>query len=185
MPASLILLFCSIFFSCASLPQQSPEALSAAQEKLSLESSYIPSQFEWTPLCRGIETFRFEDKEIPLVYHVVRIDLTEPTLRLCCVKGSVPSAVRKTSCRIAFNATQFETKFLLFNRLKGVCRIEGEEISKPIEKYAALLFRALGCKDAMEFDGGHSSALYVDGKNVLDGYPWRNSLNAILVLSYE
>lgn len=273
MPACLILLFCSIFVSCASLPQQSPEALSAAQEKLSLESSYIPSRFEWSPLCRGIDTFRFEDTDIPLVYHVVRIDLTEPSLSLACVKGSVPSAVKKTSAIVAFNATQFESKFFVFNRLKGVFRMDGEEIGVPVEKYCALLFdsslqngacgegfrasivesqteeallgwknavggffvvlkdgvpcqfkvqsfrarvgvgltedaktmyvlvveenkscglsyghcallfKALGCKDAMEFDGGHSTALYVGGKSVLLGYPWRSSLNAIVVLS--
>ncbi|MCR5319060.1 MAG: phosphodiester glycosidase family protein [Treponema sp.] len=251
-----------------------PDSLSA-QEKLSVESSYIPSKFEWSPLCMGIDTFRFEDTDIPLVYHVVRIDLTEPTLTLACVKGSVPSAARNASVRLAFNATQFESKFLVFNRLKGVCRIDGVEISKPVEKYCALLFdsplqngacgkgfrasivesqteeallgwknavggffvvlkdgipchfkvqslrarvgvgltegaktmyvlvveennssglsyghcsllfKALGCRDAMEFDGGHSSALYVDGKSVLDGYPWRSSLNAIVVLSKD
>ena len=272
LPASLILLFCLLFFSCASNPQTLPGVLSA-QEKLSVESSYIPSKFEWSPLCRGIDTFRFVDTEIPLVYHVVRIDLTEPTLALACVKGNVPSAARNASVRLAFNATQFESKFLVFNRLKGVCRIDGVEISKPVEKYCALLFdsplqkgacgkgfrasivesqteeallgwrnavggffvvlkdgipchfkveslrarvgvgltegaktmyvlvveennssglsyghcallfKALGCRDAMEFDGGHSSALYVDGKSVLDGYPWRSSLNAIVVLS--
>ncbi|MBP5438697.1 MAG: phosphodiester glycosidase family protein [Treponema sp.] len=249
-----------------------PGALSA-QEKLSVESSYIPSKFEWSPLCRGIDTFRFENTDIPLVYHVVRIDLTEPTLALACVKGNVPSAARNASVRLAFNATQFESKFLVFNRLKGVCRIDGVEISKPVEKYCALLFdsslqkgacgkgfrasivesqteeallgwrnavggffvvlkdgipcqfkveslrarvgvgltegaktmyvlvveennssglsyghcallfKALGCRDAMEFDGGHSTALYVGGKSVLLGYPWRSSLNAIVVLS--
>ena len=272
LPASLILFFCLLFFSCASNPQTLPGALSA-QEKLSVESSYIPSKFEWSPLCRGIDTFRFENTDIPLVYHVVRIDLTEPTLALACVKGNVPSAARNASVRLAFNATQFESKFLVFNRLKGVCRIDGVEISKPVEKYCALLFdsslqkgacgkgfrasivesqteeallgwrnavggffvvlkdgipcqfkveslrarvgvgltegaktmyvlvveennssglsyghcallfKALGCRDAMEFDGGHSTALYVGGKSVLLGYPWRSSLNAIVVLS--
>ena len=132
MPASLILFFCLLFFSCASNPQTLPGALSA-QEKLSVESSYIPSKFEWSPLCRGIDTFRFEDTDIPLVYHVVRIDLTEPTLALACVKGNVPSAAKYASVRLAFNATQFESKFLIFNRLKGVCRIDGVEISKPVE----------------------------------------------------
>ncbi len=275
MPASLILLFCSIFVSCASLSQSSSEDLSALQEKLSLESSYIPSRFEWSPLCRGIDTFRFEDRDLPLVYHVVRIDLSEPTLSLACVKGSVSSAARKSCVRVAFNATQFESKFYVFNRLKGVFRMDGEEVSLPVEKYAALLFesslkngvcgegfrasivgnqteeallgwknavggffvvlkdgvpcqfkvqslrarvgvgltedvktmyvlvveennscglsyghcallfKALGCSDAMEFDGGHSTALYIDGKSVLLGYPWRKSLNAIAVVSNE
>ena len=275
MPASLILFFSALFFSCASLSQSSSEDLSALQEKLSLESSYIPSRFEWSPLCRGIDTFRFEDRDLPLVYHVVRIDLSEPTLSLACVKGSVSSAARKSCVRVAFNATQFESKFLVFNRLKGVFRMDGEEVSLPVEKYAALLFesslkngacgegfrasivgnqteeaflgwknavggffvvlkdgqvcqfkvqslrarvgvglsgnaktmyvlvveennscglsyghcallfKALGCSDAMEFDGGHSTALYIDGKSVLLGYPWRKSLNAIVVVSNE
>lgn len=275
MPASLILFFSALFFSCASLSQSSSEDLSALQEKLSLESSYIPSRFEWSPLCRGIDTFRFEDRDLPLVYHVVRIDLSEPTLSLACVKGSVSSAARKSCVRVAFNATQFESKFFVFNRLKGVFRMDGEEVSLPVEKYAALLFesslkngacgegfrasivgnqteeallgwknavggffvvlkdgqvcqfkvqslrarvgvglsgnaktlyvlvveennscglsyghcallfKALGCSDAMEFDGGHSTALYIDGKSVLLGYPWRKSLNAIVVVSNE
>ncbi|MBP5697804.1 MAG: phosphodiester glycosidase family protein [Treponema sp.] len=275
MPASLILFFSALFFSCASLSQSSSEDLSALQEKLSLESSYIPSRFEWSPLCRGIDTFRFEDRDLPLVYHVVRIDLSEPTLSLACVKGSVSFAARKSCVRVAFNATQFESKFLVFNRLKGVFRMDGEEVSLPVEKYAALLFesslkngacgegfrasivgnqteeallgwknavggffvvlkdgqvcqfkvqslrarvgvglsgnaktmyvlvveennscglsyghcallfKALGCSDAMEFDGGHSTALYIDGKSVLLGYPWRKSLNAIVVVSNE
>ncbi len=275
MPASLILFFSALFFSCASLSQSSSEDLSALQEKLSLESSYIPSRFEWSPLCRGIDTFRFEDRDLPLVYHVVRIDLSEPTLSLACVKGSVSSAARKSCVRVAFNATQFESKFYVFNRLKGVFRMDGEEVSLPVEKYAALLFesslkngacgegfrasivgnqteeallgwknavggffvvlkdgqvcqfkvqslrarvgvglsgnaktmyvlvveennscglsyghcallfKALGCSDAMEFDGGHSTALYIDGKSVLLGYPWRKSLNAIVVVSNE
>ena len=275
MPASLILFFSALFFSCASLSQSSSEDLSALQEKLSLESSYIPSRFEWSPLCRGIDIFRFEDRDLPLVYHVVRIDLSEPTLSLACVKGNVSSAARKSCVRVAFNATQFESKFLVFNRLKGVFRMDGEEVSLPVEKYAALLFesslkngacgegfrasivesqteeallgwknavggffvvlkggqvcqfkvqslrarvgvglsgnaktmyvlvveennscglsyghcallfKALGCSDAMEFDGGHSTALYIDGKSVLLGYPWRKSLNAIVVVSNE
>lgn len=275
MPASLILFFSALFFSCASLSQSSSEDLSALQEKLSLESSYIPSRFEWSPLCRGIDIFRFEDRDLPLVYHVVRIDLSEPTLSLACVKGSVSSAARKSCVRVAFNATQFESKLLVFNRLKGVFRMDGEEVSLPVEKYAALLFesslkngacgegfrasivgnqteeallgwknavggffvvlkdgqvcqfkvqslrarvgvglsgnaktmyvlvveennscglsyghcallfKALGCSDAMEFDGGHSTALYIDGKSVLLGYPWRKSLNAIVVVSNE
>lgn len=273
--ASLILFFSALFFSCASLSQSSSEDLSALQEKLSLESSYIPSRFEWSPLCRGIDTFRFEDRDLPLVYYVVRIDLSEPTLSLACVKGSVSSAARKSCVRVAFNATQFESKFYVFNRLKGVFRMDGKEVSLPVEKYAALLFesslkngacgegfrasivgnqteeallgwknavggffvvlkdgvpcqfkvqslrarvgvglsgnaktmyvlvveennscglsyghcallfKALGCSDAMEFDGGHSTALYIDGKSVLLGYPWRKSLNAIVVVSNE
>jgi len=282
LPASLILLFSALFFSCASLSQQSPEALSDVQEKLSVESSYIPDKFEWSPLCPGIDYFCFEDVDIPLVYHALRMDLSEPSLSIACIEGNVPAAAKIKGACLAFNATQFEKKFFLFSKLKGICRIGGRKISAPVEKYCALvfdsslqgtsslphgdavplgegfraaivanqeeasldgwrnavggffvvlkdglpcsfsvqslrarvgvgltsdaktmyllvveeknscglsygqcalLFKALGCSDAMEFDGGHSTALYLCGKNALSAYPWRKAKNAIVVFS--
>ena len=56
--------------------------------------------------------------------------------------------------------------------------VEGENQKKSIGlsyPYCADIFLALGCDDAMQFDGGGSSGMYVNGKNVMSYKPCRKT----------
>lgn len=56
--------------------------------------------------------------------------------------------------------------------------VEGERQNKSIGlsyPACAQIFLELGCKDAMQFDGGGTTCLYVNGKNMLTYKPFRKS----------
>ena len=74
--------FIFLFTACVSRPQFSPEDEAA----LYPASSYIPAAFEWEEVCPGISRFDFKNKEFPIIYHAVKIDLAlaGPDLTLDC-----------------------------------------------------------------------------------------------------
>lgn len=73
-------LFCAVFCfftGCSSLSSLKNEAFSELDE-----SSYIPEKIEWKKINLLSEYFLFENKNVPLRYHLVKIDLNSSDLKI-------------------------------------------------------------------------------------------------------
>lgn len=147
--ACFSLSFIFLFAGCVSLarPELSPEQEAA----LYPVASYVPEAFEWEEVCPGVSRFDFENSEIPLIYHAVKIDLTlvgaaGPDATLELVSGRRESATRsestaqfaaRTQCAVAVNATPFTRS----GQLAGIHKEEGEVLSQPVARYGAIAFK--------------------------------------------
>jgi hypothetical protein len=152
---STALILLTLTISCASHPTLNTEADRTATP----QELYVPSSFNWTPVCTGIERFDYENKSLPVRYHMVKIDLHTEQLELVCYPGKNTETVfkgmrtsqfaKKYHCVVAMNATPFEgkngqwdiaAKLGSTRQLVGVHKIDGIEISTPVERYSALVF---------------------------------------------
>ena len=248
--------FCFIFLfsACVSRP-----VVSAEDEALLYPvATYVPESFDWQEVYNdegvvsGVWCFDYENKELPLIYHAVKIDLSLAQLKICCSQWeNTADFAKREACVVAMNATPFGK-----NGLAGIYKVGGEVLSWPVSRYSALalncdeqgvvyeariivnqtdaalkdydyafggfftvlenggvlqefirrcdsrsgtgisadgktlyllavegewisksiglsypqcgeIFRAMGCSDAMEFDGGDSSDLCINGRSVL------------------
>lgn len=135
--------FVFLLLGCASLarPELSPEEEAA----LYPPASYVPEAFEWEEVCTGISRFDFENSEIPLIYHAVRIDLTLAgvagpgrTLELVCsCNESTAQFAARTQCAVAVNATPFTRS----GQLAGIHKEAGVLLSGPVARYGAVAFK--------------------------------------------
>lgn len=143
---SFSLSFLFLLLGCASLarPELSPE------EEVALypPASYVPEAFEWEEVCPGVSRFDFENSEIPLIYHAVRIDLTlagaagqGKTLELVCSRNeSTAQFAARTQCAVAINATPFTRN----GQLAGIHKEAGVFLSQPVARYGAIAFKLAG-----------------------------------------
>lgn len=141
--------FLFLLLGCASLarPELSPEEEAA----LYPPASYVPEAFEWEEVCPGVSRFEFENSEIPLIYHAVRIDLTFAgaagpgrTLELVCSRKeaatrneSTAQFAARTQCAVAVNATPFTRS----GQLAGIHKEAGVLLSQPVARYGAVAFK--------------------------------------------
>lgn len=134
-----------VLFSCVSRP-----AVTTEQDALDFPRSlYIPQNVEWSAVASGIERFDFENKQFPIRYHAVRINLETAGLSLVCVpnKDDCPSPVftgirtrafaKKYRCTVAMNATPFNARSGK-RQLVGVHIAQGVQLASPNSRYAAL-----------------------------------------------
>ena len=138
--------FLFLLLGCASMarPELSPEEEAA----LYPPASYVPEAFEWEEVCPGISRFDFENSEIPLIYHAVRIDLTLAgaagpgrTLELFCSRNeSTAQFAARTQCAVAVNATPFTRS----GQLAGIHKEAGVLLSQPVARYGAVAFKLAG-----------------------------------------
>lgn len=150
--ACLSLSFVFLFAGCVSLvrPELSPEEESALYPL----ASYVPEAFDWEEVCPGVSRFDFENSELPLIYHAVKIDLTQAgtagpdrTLELVCdcrksatrSEGTAQFAAR-TKCAVAVNATPFTRS----GQLAGIHKEAGQVLSQPVARYGAIAFKLGG-----------------------------------------
>lgn len=240
-------------------------------------ADFIPEEFTWKPAAPAIEYFYFENPEIPLVYHVVKVDLSNPLLEIICYPdgstkiandntftGMTTSAfAKKYDSALSINASPFQGR-LLKKKIVGIHLTDGKLISQANPKYSAIaftkkdgyqaqiiekqsdqlpagtsfafggfftvlkngqvlysfadiydtrsgvglsqdgktlyllvvegenhsrsigltypkcgeIFKALGCSDALELDGGSSTNLCINGKSVLNYRPHRIVANS-------
>lgn len=138
--------FLFLLLGCASLtrPELSPE------EEVALypPASYVPEVFEWEEVSPGVSRFDFENSEIPLIYHAVRIDLTFAgaagqgrTLELVCSRNeSTAQFAARTQCAVAVNATPFTRS----GQLAGIHKEAGVLLSQPVTRYGAVAFKLAG-----------------------------------------
>ena len=100
-------------------------------------SSYVPDAFEWQEVCPGVARYDFKNAEVPLIYHAVKIDLSSPGLSLVWSQWERTSAfAERENCVAAINATPFDK-----TRLAGILKADGEVLSGPVARYAALGLR--------------------------------------------
>ena len=147
--ACFSLSFVFLFAGCVSLAR--PELSAEEEAVLYPVSSYVPEAFEWEEVSPGVLRFDFENNEIPLIYHAVKIDLTfvgtagpDDTLEL--VSGRRVSATKsestaqfaaRTQCAVAVNATPFTRS----GQLAGIHKEAGEVLSQPVTRYGAIAFK--------------------------------------------
>jgi len=135
--ACFSLSFVFLFASCASLAR--PELSAEEEAVLYPVASYVPEVFEWEEVCPGISRFDFENSEIPLIYHAVKIDLTLADV-VCSRNESTAQFATRTQCAVAVNATPFMRN----GQLAGIHKEEGELLSQPVARYGAIAFKLAG-----------------------------------------
>lgn len=140
-------LFSGLLFSCTST-----KSLSATPQ-ISGDSDFIPDEFSWLPVSAGIDRFDFENAELPLVYHAVRIDLSNETLELVCypnLQTKIDKAdhfagiktqdfAQKNNCLVAINASPFDGRFQK-KKIIGIHSVQGIVLAGPNNRYAAITF---------------------------------------------
>ena len=142
---SFSLSFVFLFAGCASLRGR---VLSTEDEALLYPvASYVPDVFEWEEVCPGIERFDFENPDIPLIYHAIKVDLglagvgapgAEGPLKLVFGRGlSTAKFGASTQCAVAVNATPFTRS----GQLVGLHKEDGVLLSQPVARYGAIAFR--------------------------------------------
>lgn len=144
--ACLSLSFIFLFAGCVSLAR--PELSLEEESALYPLASYVPETFEWEEVCPGISRFDFENSEIPLIYHAVKIDLTLAgdagpgrTLELVCsCNESTALFAAHTKCAVAVNATPFTRS----GQLAGIHKEAGQVLSQPVARYGAIAFKLGG-----------------------------------------
>ena len=137
LPFSLCFLF--LFLGCVSRP-----AISAEDEALLYPvETYVPETFEWEEVCPGVSRFDFENADIPLIYHAVKIDLNNPELTVTCTQWERTSDfAARENCLVAINATPFGKD----GQLVGIHKEKGNIISHSNSRYAAIAFGPDGVK---------------------------------------
>ncbi|MBO4534163.1 MAG: phosphodiester glycosidase family protein [Treponema sp.] len=102
--------------------------------------------FEWKEVQNGIWRFDYKDSSFPVIYHVVKIDLTTPGLELTCFPQTQEQNTRtkrittarfasKYKTTVAINATPFSKESIV-----GVHVCEGLVLAAPVIQYAAIAF---------------------------------------------
>jgi hypothetical protein len=137
-------LFLFIFFSCATVsqvegPAESPESVSP----------------QWTPVSvSGLEYFSGKVSRPRVEFHALRVDLTEPNLRVVAVPGGtgndgktvsikVSSFVRENGLLAGINALPFDMSSETEGEPRinvGIVIADGIILSPPHKRYDALVF---------------------------------------------
>lgn len=125
-----------------------------------LDFSFIENsekEFVWEKLSEGIWISHIKYKEYPLIVHAVKIDLTNPKLKIVVTeselfngKGLVRrettlSFAKRNNTLIALNAAFFNVRSFLFSLRGepiGIHISKKRNLSKPFSKYGALCFLA-------------------------------------------
>ena len=135
-------------------------------------SDFIPQEFLWEPVAPGIERFDFENPAIPLVYHAVKIDLTNDNLQLVCYpddatkqsaagtfKGMTTTTfAKKNNCIAAINVSPFEGRFFK-KKIIGMHFVNGNLFSKANSRYSSIVF----------FNDRHAQIIKNQEENLPDG----------------
>lgn len=140
---SLIFLTILSSFSCATT--------SGAKQENSVKTAFLskeelcPSEFIWSELEPGFYETSYKVKKLGIKWHCVKIDLTNPKLKIIpgvssSKKGfSVKSFARKNKTTVTFNTTPFDVKN--YEHIVGVVKSNGILLSEPVNYYCALGFK--------------------------------------------
>lgn len=163
-------LFIVLLFSSCQTAQNITDSQSFYEHQ---KIPYLPSQINWQKIDNTsfASSFSYINKDYPLRYHCIRIDLTSPELTIVTYpdldtsfKDSFFSALsaeafcQKTDCIIALNAAPFELKNFRLKKLSylsskrkivGIHNVQKKQLSPPVERYSAIGFK----KDVQGFKG--------------------------------
>ena len=155
-------LLCACFvLSCATTPPSTPTA-----------ESYIPSAFDWQPICDGAAYTVHESASVPVRYHCVKIDLTAPGLAITAFPASERDFLQKNGTRtqyfigrrtgafarhsgatVAINTSPFAGKngkwdvyahVTRTRQIVGTHIVAGAELAAPNSRYCALVLTRSG-----------------------------------------
>jgi len=138
-------LFCAVFCfftGCSSLSSLKNEPFVELDE-----SSYIPEKIEWKKINSLSEYFLFENKNVPLRYHLVKIDLSLQNLKISAYpfrknelgKGiSAASFAKKSGSFVSVNTTPFNGRFFSKRKIVGIHKIQKQIFSEKNGRYSAL-----------------------------------------------
>ena len=112
----------------------------------------------WRSLSPGIEAADIHNPQLPLIVHIVKIDLLNPAVSVITSEAALfknnrgrlrGETTRDFALRhntiVAFNAAPFKTRSLLFSvyrTIVGIHITDFRRMSMPHERYGALLFYA-------------------------------------------
>ena len=115
-------------------------------------------EIRWRPLSPGIEAADIHNPQLPLIVHIVKIDLLNPAVSVITSEAALfknnrgrlrGETTRDFALRhntiVAFNAAPFKTRSLLFSvyrTIVGIHITDFWQMSMPHERYGALLFYA-------------------------------------------
>ena len=116
------------------------------------------AEIRWRPLSPGIEAADIHNPQLPLIVHIVKIDLLNPAVSVITSEAALfknnrgrlrGETTRDFALRhntiVAFNAAPFKTRSLLFSvyrTIVGIHITDFRRMSMPHERYGALLFYA-------------------------------------------
>ena len=114
------------------------------------------TEIRWRNLSPGIEAADIADPQLPLIVHIVKIDLLNPSVSVITSEAALfkntRGRIRGETTRdfalrhntiVAFNAAPFKTNSLLFSiyrTIVGIHITDFRRMSMPNERYGALLF---------------------------------------------
>lgn len=144
--ASLILITLVLYSRCASV--------SSAAIKTPYRFTAVKPQ--WKTLAAGIDTFDLYNPQLPLIVHMVKIDLSHPSVSVITseaelftnstgtlrAESTLDFALRHHTA-VACNAAPFKTHSILFDRYRiitGIHITDFQQMSMPNKRYGALLF---------------------------------------------
>lgn len=150
-PLFRTMLFVAALFLGALTACTSTKGLSTPQ--ISDDSDFIPAEFLWQPVTQGIDRFDFENPALPLIYHAVRIDLTNEALELVYYPDlqtkidksdhfagmTTLDFAKRNKCTVAINASPFDGRFRR-KKIIGLHSINHTVLAAPNKRYAALAF---------------------------------------------
>ena len=115
-------------------------------------------EIRWRPLSPGIEAADIHNPQLPLIVHIVKIDLLNPAVSVITSESALFKNTRgrlrgettrdfalRHNTIVAFNAAPFKTGSLLFSMYRTIVGIhitDFRRMSMPHERYGALLFYA-------------------------------------------
>lgn len=160
----LVLTLTLAFFSCVSNHQ----LVSVQSYKERSASLYVPDEFLWQKIENAdfAEYFFFENRDYPVRYHCVRIDLSFPRLEIITFPKDDSDFAHKKGMRtdyfkglsgkqfaqaynplVSVNTAPFGgkdgrwsalVKITSTRKIRGIHIVERAELSPPVERYAAL-----------------------------------------------
>ena len=117
---------------------------------------FWPESLTWENVSAGIDFYTYNNRKTPVRWHLAKIDLENSNLVPVCYPESrdfsgnmdfkgidLENFMKSSKAVVACNGTPFDyvkSKFSRERKLVGLFINEGELLSLPIEKYAALLF---------------------------------------------
>ncbi|MGI5088904.1 phosphodiester glycosidase family protein [Treponema vincentii] len=141
-------------------------------------------EIRWHPLSPGIEAADIHDSQLPLIVHIVKIDLLNPSISVITSEPALftnnRGRIRGETTRdfasrhntiVAFNAAPFKTRSLLFSLYRTIVGIhvtDFRRMSMPNERYGALLFYA--DKTARIIDSQTEDVLSASVRHAVGGF---------------
>lgn len=162
--------FIFLFASCATLKNvEQKEQIKQSEQSKSVHSkeTFIPKNFEWNELYDGFSYIFFENKEFPLRYHILKVDLTNPFLKISgypfkneqiheglngkTLSKKLKSQNKNVDFQVIVNTSPFAGKsgkwdlmahFTSYRNIVGIHKVCGIEFSHPLKNYSALAFES-------------------------------------------